>query len=226
MPEDNVDPRAVGPVEPGPREPAPDNVTGGQGFEPKDPKVVLDTLYGPWVTSHAGLLQMIGHVQGAPFAPPQTAGYEVTYDANDKPVGFTQREGYFHTAALTWYDFDGKGRFNAYMEHVRGAYAQYQRVAFSGTYELWKSNTTVSGHPIYQGRIYSTLPAFVWRYFFVMKNFDEIEWVWTPSESAIPPAPRPLNENQQDRPLITRGTLTRVRYPSWLGRTLQRLLMG
>ena len=100
----------------------------------------LRLLFGPWVTSHAGFLQMIGTVRDPAFAPPQTVGYDVSYDgANNEPIGFSQREGYFHTAAVTYYVFDGKGGLSGYMEHVRGGYNQHQQVELEGTYKVFLS---------------------------------------------------------------------------------------
>jgi hypothetical protein len=48
----------------------------------------------------------------------------------------------------------------------------------------------------------------VWNYYFAMPNDDTLEWVW------IPPVldPAPSDRNHQPRPLVARGTSTRVRY--------------
>jgi hypothetical protein len=197
----------------------------GEVFDPNADLVTLnvepDLLKGAWVTSHAGLLQIIGTVQDD-FAPPQTAGYDVTY-ANNIPTSFTQREGYFHTAAVTFYVFDGGGGLTGYMEHVRGGHKQHQKVKFFGTYEVFKSEPVI-GHFLYWGRIFVEFPLPVgnWNYYFVMKNLYEAEWVWTPP----PLDPPPATKNDQPRPLIARGTLTKVRYGGWLRRAIQRLILG
>jgi hypothetical protein len=161
-------------------------------------------LNGLWVTSHVGLLQMTKKVQD-PFGPPQTAGYDVTY-IDGVPSGFTQREGFFHTAAVTFYVFDGKGKLSGYMEHVRGGHGQYQQVSFTGTYKAFKSELP-AGHILSWGRLFVDLPVGPWHYYFVMKNPDELEWVWTPP----PINPPPDNRYDQERPLIARGTMTKVR---------------
>ena len=165
-------------------------------------------LRGAWVTSHAGHLQMIGVVQD-PWAPPQSAGYDWRDEtvANAKETLFAQREGYFHTAAVTYYVFDGAGKVSGHTEHVRGGYKQHQSVDFSGTYEAWLS-TLGWGSELYWGRIYTISPAVSWNYYFAMSSDDTMEWVWTPPVPAVPPADR----NDQPRPLVARGTLTRVRY--------------
>ena len=164
-------------------------------------------LFGPWVTSHAGLLQVTRTVTD-PYAPPQTAGYNITYKPNGLPQHFEQREGYFYTAAVTYYDFDGNGNLNGYMEHVRGGHNQHQPVYFDGTYEARKS-VLWSGHELYSGRINTQLPVGEWDFYFVMKNNDELEWVWIPVVLDPPPPAPGLN---QPRPLIARGTMTKVRY--------------
>ena len=173
---------------------------------PPSGQLVPQILYGPWVTSHSGLLQMTRQVND-PYAPPQTAGYNVTYKPDGLPFHFEQREGYFYTAAVTYYDFDGNGNLNGYMEHVRGGHDQHNPIDFQGSYEAWKS-VLGSGNILYWGRIYTHLPVGDWNYYFVMKNPDELEWVWTPP--VLNPGPLEPGLNQP-RPLIARGTLTKVR---------------
>jgi hypothetical protein len=165
----------------------------------------LQILNGPWVTSHSGLLQMTREVTDA-YAPPQTAGYNIQYKPDGSPYHFEQREGYFHTAAVTYYDFDGDGNLIGHMEHVRGGYNQYAPIDFQGTYEAWKSALD-SGNALYWGRIRTQLPIGEWNFYFVMKNSHEAEWVWTPP--VLDPAPPPPGLNQP-RPLIARGTLTKI----------------
>lgn len=123
---------------------------------------------------------------------------------------------------MTSYVFDGRGGFTGYTENVKGGYDQYKQVDIKGTYEAFRTELGATGHLLYWGRIYAVLPVGLWNYYFVMKNPDEVELVWTPPPLASPPA----NKHKQPRPLITRGTLTRVRNPSWLGRAIQRLILG
>lgn len=107
------------------------------------------------------------------------------------------------------------------MEHVRGGHNQYQQVGIKGTYVVFRSELT-TGHQLVWGRIFTVLPIGNWNYYFLMKNPSELEWVWTPPTLEPPPKDR----NDQPRPLITRGTLTKVRNAGALRRALQWLVLG
>lgn len=178
-----------------------------------------EMLYGPWVTVYRGLGQAEPPIEDTD-APPITGGYRYV---DGPPERWEQREGFFNTAAVLYFDFDGKGGVTGYRENNRGGVGQHSRNASSGTYDVWVTFTP-TGHRVYSGNIYTTFRRqdrlVYWNLYFVMTNLYEFKWLW------IPPEPLPEDAAHPLRPLIASGTMRKIMQPGLLRRMFQRMVFG
>ena len=178
------------------------------------------TLKGNWVTSFFGWmlfnpLPERGPGTDAEFQtrmknlPPMIGGYgwstPMPFDPAN-PGTYHQREGYFLVTALIRIALDGQGGLKGVMEVIRGGSPppppgnpdRYRRRQFlDGTYTVVPDPDLPGG---FQGTIQETHqgdgPDLVtWNYVFVVRNRDELEWMW---------------KHGDYRPVLANGTFRRM----------------
>lgn len=172
-----------------------------------------EILSGIWVTSYSGFVQAIPPIED-PEAPPVTGGYGWNQNAEK----WEQREGHFITSALTYFVFDGNGNVSGVAQHNRGDTSQHKKFPITGTYEAYKSAIGLP-QPVYWGWIFTKrLGGNPSNYYFVRKNRSELEWLSIPP---FEPDPKPDPDNPR-RPIIARGTLTKMTRLTWWDRFVQR----
>lgn len=152
---------------------------------------MVDQIAGPWITSFSGFV----HDQPVDsHDTPRVAAYTAP--------GHSPSGGYFFAASLMCLNFDGHGAFTGKAQVIRGGRPAPQDVV-KGTYEL-QPNAALG---VMEGSIHATYPDsdpthdIHMTYNFVVRTWDEIDWLRTSSDS---------NGINPFRHQIAQGTLRRV----------------